>query len=759
MAARESLPLTSFKLGYDDRVSPFKIAVLVFIREYCTARLAQLGMSPHSYYNSIPPFSSQQCKDFCLLSLELIQCYDVTWEDFEIILEPGHYNLSTKIISEFTRSLHQIVKDGASGLLDLGESLEKLLMEPAKGKPMIRKDSVLGIFIRKMVLQMDRMTFEATVELSNNLATYLDKSNKSEDPLELVQVSRKQAELLVSQQLTMLQRNESLAHSPVNLQKIIDRILHENKDFAEANFLAHLNEMRCQDFGQAEKRLHQSYDQGTISIEGLIHSKLEDNLMNNKTFRHASLNMAFLHASFGHHELAVTALCETVALSGEAADHTCLQESLAWFCHLEENPEMRLKMMERLVTKSSESNLHYLASLGLAMWTQDCTLAGVEPKRIFEYLHTNDVANCQHSLTDMTLTCLALRAAIWNFYGYPRNALQVSQLLLTLHTGDPTKGNIYYNNEHMHMAVCNIALHLSRQGRYADAESITKFAAGQYANCQQHSQVWKMTDLHVTFYRTLWLGQWDKAELIISQLAVFNRSESLAKMAHLMLCKGDTCQGKLVLNSLEERLSNAKEPNNHRMPNPGWRMGQKLRLQVQSMMLRSVLLSARQNFVEALLQISQALDICKKHHMNLQLALVGMQSAEIQLMMNYTANALDLVRKHINIIYTHGSLFEQGMSIFLLARCLLAETGTKLCDSMEFKSKKTEIFPLLTRAKKIFNQIEAFHHAKDVVFLEALLYHHLGYEKERNTRAMLFKQLDELYPLKTSNNIHIFIGL
>ena len=151
----------------------------------------------------------------------------------------------------------------------------------------------------------------------------------------------------------------------------------------------------------------------------------KSNLMNNKTFRHASLNMAFLHASFGHHELAVTAWCETVALSGAAADHICLQESLVWFCHLEENPEMRLKMMERLVTKSSESNLHYLASLGLAMWTRDCALTGVVPTRIFEYLHTNDVVNCQHSLTGMTLTCLALRAAIWNFYGYSRNALQV----------------------------------------------------------------------------------------------------------------------------------------------------------------------------------------------------------------------------------------------------------------------------------------------------------------------------------------------
>lgn len=129
--------------------------------------------------------------------------------------------------------------------------------------------------------------------------------------------------------------------------------------------------------------------------------------------------------------------------------------------------------------------------------------------------------------------------------------------------------------------------------------------------------------------------------------------------------------------------------------------------------------------------------------------------------MKFTTNALNLVNQHFNVIYTHGSLFEQGMATFLLARCLLAETGfgTKKEEAGEFKSKKAEIFPLLTQAKRIFNQIEAFHHVKEVVFLEALLYHHLGYEKERNTRSMLFKQLDELYPLKTSNNIHIFIGL
>lgn len=114
-----------------------------------------------------------------------------------------------------------------------------------------------------------------------------------------------------------------------------------------------------------------------------------------------------------------------MGLSGEAADHGCLQEALVWFCHLEEDVTHRLKMIERLINKSSESNLHYVASLGLAMWTQDCALSGVNPGTIFEYFHTSDISNCQHSLTDVMLTSLALRAAVWNFYGYPSNALQV----------------------------------------------------------------------------------------------------------------------------------------------------------------------------------------------------------------------------------------------------------------------------------------------------------------------------------------------
>lgn len=128
--------------------------------------------------------------------------------------------------------------------------------------------------------------------------------------------------------------------------------------------------------------------------------------------------------------------------------------------------------------------------------------------------------------------------------------------------------------------------------------------------------------------------------------------------------------------------------------------------------------------------------------------------------MNLKQNAVELVQKHLNHIYTHGSLFEQGLSTLLLARCLLAtSTGQMVSNDSRTVFENAEILPRLSRAKKLFHQIEAYHHVKDVLFLEALLYHHLGYEKDRNTRALLFKQLDEQYPLKTSNHILIFVGL
>lgn len=129
--------------------------------------------------------------------------------------------------------------------------------------------------------------------------------------------------------------------------------------------------------------------------------------------------------------------------------------------------------------------------------------------------------------------------------------------------------------------------------------------------------------------------------------------------------------------------------------------------------------------------------------------------------MNMATNGLQLVNEHLNTIYTNGSLFEQGLATFLKARCLLAEAtaDVKGLQSQNRVADTNKVFILLNQAKKIFNQIEAFYYVKDVLYLEAALCHESKNEKERNTKSMLFRQLDEQYPVKSFLSCFVFIGL
>ena len=206
--------------------------------------------------------------------------------------------------------------------------------------------------------------------------------------------------------------------------------------------------------------------------------------------------------------------------------------------------------------------------------------------------------------------------------------------MLTSHTGDPTKGNVYYNNECIHLAVCNVALHLARLGRYHQSGSVVKFAAAHYSHFQQHSHLWKITDLHVAFYRSLWLAQWDRAEQIVSQMAVFDSVDSLCKRAQLLLCKGDCYHGSSVLDVLDRQLTSsssagAADGDGH-ASNSGWQLSRKLSLQIKSYALRSVMLCAQRDFAEALEYVSRALSMCTMHHMKLQTSLISLQLADIQ---------------------------------------------------------------------------------------------------------------------------------
>ena len=94
------------------------------------------------------------------------------------------------------------------------------------------------------------------------------------------EVSRKQADLFIAQQVTLLQTNEAAALSPKNLQFEISRILKSNPGLPEAHFLAYLNCLRVKEVAGA---VHNLYGSCTQQDEGQpFRPGIEDGSKDNK---------------------------------------------------------------------------------------------------------------------------------------------------------------------------------------------------------------------------------------------------------------------------------------------------------------------------------------------------------------------------------------------------------------------------------------------------------------------------------------------
>lgn len=106
--------------------------------------------------------------------------------------------------------------------------------------------------------------------------------------------TRQQAELFISQQTSLLQFTETAALSPPDLQEKIRQLVKQNPDLAEAHYLSYLNCIRVKEFSGAIHSLLRTYDGHLIPRDS---SRVEDQ---GRGFRYAALNLAALHAQFGH---------------------------------------------------------------------------------------------------------------------------------------------------------------------------------------------------------------------------------------------------------------------------------------------------------------------------------------------------------------------------------------------------------------------------------------------------------------------------
>ncbi|KAJ8300146.1 hypothetical protein KUTeg_021665 [Tegillarca granosa] len=454
-----------------EQVTPHKIALLTLVYEYCELKRAQIDILPD--FGAQPKdsnISEREKRDFMTTALKLLQSPDLKFYD-----------------------------EGVLPLMDFFQELAKLLNDTST-QPVISGSSVLGIFLRRMILAFEKLSFSQVTKLYTRYKLYFEEYSvpQAEDseafggslmdsvnsisghltrsalgkPFDHSHLddgklgdgggfySQKQAEYFISRQGFLLKHNENEALTPIKLQERITDMLKSNPDIAEA-------------YCTSLHNLYHYFDRNT-NIGGDSNKNPEDDISR----RYAALNLAALHYRLGHN----------------------------WLHRLEEPGASRTAiLMARSVAKSGEISLPNLTSLSIQALARHNALVTAKPAREM----------CSVS----------------------------SQLVLNL---DTSEGGIYHNGEPVCIALCNMAKFYANNGQYSASLDIINNAKNRFPSNSQYASIWMICEQEVLFDRYLLNGKWGAAE----QNAILNKekgevTEALSVL-HKLLEKCKTNQNKYI---------------------------------------------------------------------------------------------------------------------------------------------------------------------------------------------------------------------
>ncbi|KAM3959023.1 anaphase promoting complex subunit 5 ida [Aphomia sociella] len=766
--------------GNVENITPHKIAVLAFIREYGLLKLEAKEMIDCT-------MAPKYRKDFCLLALKLIQCPDMEFKELEALLTDGRYNLLSVHLQNFCVRLQNIYANGISALMDcITSTIEKLMMEQGETIPcIVTRYSVLGFYLRRLMFHMDKLTFVQVVSLYksfclyyqkgrpglmmrslskeklNNMETHTtatspvlpeeSKAHESSIRMNLVdrdnsfeeaQWSRKQAELFTAQQANLLQINERKALPPKQLQKTIIQITNDIPEYPDIHFLSFLNCIRMKEFCGAQDSLYNCFDRTVFNVASNNNSNSNTCNDRNKNFRYAALNRAAMHNQFGHKSVAMEAVREALAAAQAAADSAALAHAAAWGA-LAGGRARRAALLARVPRAPR------VAAAAAQLMAQHAAVNGAKPAEVFQIITKGDTINYLHSMTDLTMAGLANTSALWSLYGKTEMASINCQLLLNLNTkcvvGNST---VWHWTEASATAGAGMVCVAAWRADAALAAALASHlrlvpspaATSSPSSSTPHACLLTVTTRYQATFALL-AGKWEEADQCIRQLASYDRWESQLLKAEMYFLKGDATE---ALQSLHDILDFCKTEDDS--------------LHYISLRLKAMILMSQVQHTFSSIQstnimlLNEVLRLAKKYHLIYLAATAEMHIANVQLHMGCAKNALNLVRKVLPTIMAHGSAYDMARAILLYTKCRIASAPVagesrihvlqSCCDALE-------------SVKKNFSKVGAHARLLQTWYLQAQLYNDIGNHGARNQCAWMYRQLETQNPIELSNMLLI----
>uniref|UniRef100_A0A667ZRJ7 Anaphase-promoting complex subunit 5 n=1 Tax=Myripristis murdjan TaxID=586833 RepID=A0A667ZRJ7_9TELE len=700
--------------GIKDWVTPYKISVLALLYEMTTSKI------------SLP-----ERRRLNKLILPLQQGPDLTLGQFLKTVE----DCCPQTAYAVKLRLHEM----ADGELKDMEFFFSTLPTPFTAfDSEAYKTSVVGLFMRHMLLAYNKLSFSQVYKLYKSLQQYYhshyakptdrqvdvpvlaaddsdmdltstedtvgDRTDKEELDTPLHEnddapsrgpLSQKQAEYFL------------WSLKPAALQDELNNMLKFNPDFAEAHYLNYLNSMRVQDIFISTHSLLHYFDRLILSgSEG----KSNGDEGYGRSLRYAALNLASLHCRFGHYQQADLALQEAIRIAQESNDHVCLQHCLSWLYTLEQMKGSDSSVLtEDSVKMAAHFCLPYLASLGIQSLVQQGAIQGKTAHELMDALKDTDILHWKHSLSELIEISLAQTTSIWRMYGKSTMALQQAQLLLNMSSLEPVNFGVQQNNtEAFAVALCHLAELHAEQGLYGAVAEILLHLKEQFPPHTQHAKLWMLCDLKIQFERHMNEGKYHLAEPQVTAIAALNKTEGLYRKAQVLKALNRSTEAYSILQRLQVHCEKTK---------------------CTEMIIRVMLSTAELHwescgFSTALPFLLQALALARQHHLQALASETVLHLAFTQLMLGVPEQALTVLHEAMEPILAHGAVMDKGRALLLTARCQMA----CFCGSA---------------AASYFSMLNCKERLRDVYYLQAQLYRSLRQTSQCNKCAMLFRLLDQ----------------
>uniref|UniRef100_A0A3B5B0H8 Anaphase-promoting complex subunit 5 n=1 Tax=Stegastes partitus TaxID=144197 RepID=A0A3B5B0H8_9TELE len=601
------------------------------------------------------------------------------------------------------------------------------------------KTSVVGLFMRHMLLAYNKLSFSQVYKLYKSLQHYYhntvgDRVDKEEldTPLHVSEnspsrgpLSQKQAEYFLARQAYLLKNDENKALKPAALQEELNNMLKFNPDFAEAHYLNYLNSMRVQDIFLSAHSLLHYFDRLILSgNEG----KSNGDEGYGRSLRYAALNLASLHCRFGHYHQADLALQEAIRIAQESNDNVCLQHCLSWLYTLEQMKGSDSTVLtEDSVKMAAHFCLPYLASLGIQSLVQQGATQGKTAHKLMDALKDTDILHWKHSLSELIEISLAQTTSIWRMYGKSTMALQQAQLLLNISSLEPVNFGVQQNNtEAFAVALCHLAELHAEQGCFPAPGSVSEIIQHlkeQFPPHTQHAKLWMLCDLKIQFERHMNEGKYHLAEPLVTAISALNKTEGLYRKAQVLKALNRSTEAYSILQQLQVHCEKTK---------------------CTEMVIRVMLSTAElhwesSGFSTALPLLLQALALARQHHLQSLASETILHLAFTQLMLGVPEQALNVLHEAIEPVLAHGAVMDKGRAMLLAARCQMAVAGFR----PNGQGQAVLAVDTLNEAAAYFSKLNCKERLRDVHYLQAQLHHALGQTSQRNKCAMLFRLLDQ----------------